>query len=198
MSSLSDRIMRHAEDFPEGEVFGPRSFLHMGNRPAVDQALYRLVRKGRMIRIFQGRYVRAIDTPSGGRSPDLEKVLDSLRRIWMRPIVPSGAFAAYSLGLLGQVPSRLTYLTSGPDRLLSLGDLEVDICHAPPWQLVAPGRLAGTIVRALAFLGPEKTETALNSIVPNLSEEERTDLFSMRSRVPMWIVEPLSAFVKRY
>ena len=197
MSSLSDKIMRYADDFPEGEVFRPRSFLHMGNRSAVDQALYRLVRKGSLIRIFQGGYVRAINTPSGIRSPDLEKILNSLRRIWMRPIVPSGAFAANSLGLTDQVPSRLTYLTSGPDRLLSLGGLEVDLRHAPRWQLVAPERLAGTIIRALAFLGPEKTESTLNSIVPGLSEADRADLLSMRSRVPMWIVEPLSAFVKR-
>lgn len=197
MPSLSGKITLYAEKFPEGHVFSPRSFLHMGNRPAVDQALYRLVRKGSMIRIFQGGYVKAINTPSGKRSPDLEKVLDSLQKIWMRPIVPSGAFAANSIGLTDQVPSRLTYLTSGPDRQLSLGELEVDLLHAPPWQLVAPGRLAGTIIRALAFLGPEETETALNSIVPGLSEQERADLFSMRSRVPMWIVEPLSAFVKR-
>ena len=197
MPSLSDKITLYAEKFPEGHVFSPRSFLHMGNRPAVDQALYRLVRKGSMMRIFQGGYARAIDAPSGRRSPDLEKVLASLQKIWMRPIVPSGAFAAHSLGLADQVPSRLTYLTYGPDRLLSLGDLEVDLRHAPPWQLVAPGRLAGTIIRALAFLGPEKTETALDSIVPGLSEEDRTDLLSMRSRVPMWIVQPLSAFVKR-
>lgn len=198
MPSLSDKITLYTDEFPEGYVFSPRSFLHIGNRNAVDQALYRLVRRGRMIRVFQGGYVKTINTPSGRRNPDLEKVLDSLQRIWMRPIVPSGAFAANSLGLTDQAPSRLAYLTSGPDRLLSLGELEVDLLHAPRWQLVAPGRLAGTIIRALAFLGPEKAESTLNSIIPSLREEDRADLLSMRSRgMPMWIVEQMNVFMRR-
>ena len=197
MSSLSDKIMEYAETFPEGQIFGPKSFLHLGNRAAIDQALGRLVRQGGMIRIFQGRYVRAINTRSGKRSPDLQKVLDSLQRLLGRPIVPSGAFAAKSLGLTDQVLPRPTYLVPGPDRRLSLGELEVNLHHAPRWQLVAPDRLAGTIIRALAFLGPEKTEDVLNLVVPGLSKTDCAELLSMRSRVPLWIAEPLSAFMKR-
>ena len=197
MASLSDKIMEYAETFPEGMVFGPKSFLHLGNRAAIDQALGGLVRRGGMIRIFQGRYVRTINTRSGKRSPDLQKVLDSLQKLLGGPIVPSGAFAAKSLGLTDQVPPRETYLVPGPDRRLSLGKLEVDLCHAPRWQLVAPGRLAGTIIRALAFLGPRKTEDVLNSIVPSLSETDFAQLISLRSRMPLWIAEPLSAFIRR-
>ena len=197
MSSLSDQIMEYAETFPEGWPFGPKNFLHLGNRPAIDQALSRLTRQGRMIRMFQGRYVRTINIRSGKRAPDVQKVLNSLRKLWGQPIVPSGAFAANSLGLTDQVLPRLTYLTSGPDRRLSLGELEVDLRHAPRWQLVAPDRLAGTIIRALAFLGPGETENTLNSIVPDLSETDRAELLSMRSRVPLWIAEPLSTFMNR-
>ena len=114
MHSLSDKITLYTEKFPEGHVFSPRSFLHMGNRNAVDQVLYRLVRQGRMIRIFQGGYVKAINTPSGKRSPNLEKVLDSLQKIWMRPIVPSGAFAAAftRFGQSGAFPADLSYIRS--------------------------------------------------------------------------------------
>lgn len=196
MASLSDKIMEYAETFPEGMVLGPKSFLHLGNRAAIDQALRSLVRRGGMIRIFQGRYVRTINTRSGKRSPDLQKVLDSLQKLLGRPIVPSGAFAAKSLGLSEEVPQRPTYLVPGPDRRLSLGGMEVDLRHSPRWQLVAPARLAGTIIRALAFLGPEKTEGALNSIVPDLSETDFAELISLRSRVPLWIAEPLSAFIR--
>lgn len=188
--------MEYTETFPEGMVFGPKSFLHLGNRAAIDQALRSLVQQGRMIRIFQGRYVRTVNTRLGKRSPDLQKVLDSLQKLLGRPIVPSGAFAAKSLGLSEEVPPRPIYLVSGPDRRLSLGGMEVDLRHAPRWQLVAPDRLAGTIIRALAFLGPEKTEDALNSIVPDLLETDFAELISLRSRVPLWIAEPLSAFIR--
>ncbi len=196
MSSLSDRIMKYAETFPEGQPFGPKNFLHLGNRAAVDQALGRLTRQERMMRIFQGIYVRTLETPSGRRAPDVGKVLDVLSRLWGQPMVSSDVDAARSLGLTDQVPPRPTYLTSGPDRRLSFGDLEVDLRHVPPWQLVAPGRLAGTIIRALAFVGSEEAENTLNLIVPGLSEADRADLLSMRSRVPLWIAEPLSAFMK--
>ena len=197
MPSLSDRIMEYAETFPEGTPLGARVFLHLGNRSAIDHALLRLTRKNRLIRIFQGLYVRTIDTRFGKRSPGVQKVVDALQGLWGQTIVPFGGSAASLLGLIREVPVRRIYLTSGPDRQLSFQAAKVDLRHAPRWQLLAPYRPAGTLIRALAFLGPQETETALGLVVPDLSDEDLAELLSVRSRMPLWIAEPLSAYVKR-
>ena len=161
MPSLPSQIVSYAVESPEGTLLCPSALLHLGSRAAVDQALSRLARKGELMRVCQGVYVRLIQTGFGPRPPAVEKVIASLSALWGETIVPCGGAAANALGLTTQVPVRSVYLTSGPSRQLNLGELAVELRHAPRWQLVAPHRPAGDAVRALAWLGPEEVEENL-------------------------------------
>ena len=147
------------------------------------------------MRIFHGIYVKTVETRFGNRPPDFNKVIESLSELWGETIVPSGGGAANFLGLTTQVPVQLSYLTSGPSRQLWFDKLRVDLHHAPSWQLVAPNRPAGTLIRALTFLSSEETEEAFGKILPRFSEMDVAELLAARRILPAWIVEPLSAFV---
>ena len=195
MRSLPSQIMSRAGDSPEGTLLCPSALLHMGGRAAVDQALSRLVRKGELMRIYQGVYVRPVQTRFGTRPPALDKVLASLSALWGETIVPSGGMAANAFGLTTQVPIRSVYLTSGPKRNLKLGELVVELRHAPRWQLTAPHRPAGEAVRALAWLGPKEVEEGLGVIGRMLSAEDIRDLAASRAVMPAWMAEPVSALV---
>ena len=50
MLSLTDRIAQHSAKLPEGAPLCPNGLLHLGSRAAVDQALSRLARRGRLMR----------------------------------------------------------------------------------------------------------------------------------------------------
>ena len=195
MPSLASQIMNHAAESPEGTLLCPSALLHLGSRAAVDQALSRLARKGELIRVCQGVYVRPIQTRFGSRSPAAEKVLTSLSALWGETIVPCGGMAANALGLTTQVPIRSVYLTSGPNRKLKLGRLPVELRHAPRWQLTAPHRPAGEAVRALAWLGPKEVEGGLAAIRRKLSAEDIRELAALRAVMPAWMAEPVSAMV---
>ena len=103
--------------------------------------------------------------------------------------------AANALGLTTQVPIRSVYLTSGPDRNLKLGGLTVELRHAPRWQLTAPLRPAGEVVRALAWLGPKEVEEGLAAVRSKLSPEDLDELAASRAVMPAWMAEPVSAMV---
>ena len=195
MPSLPRQIMEHAAELPEGSVLCPNVLLHLGNRDAVDQALSRLARRGRLSRVCQGVYVRPVETRFGPRPPSIDKVIESLAALWGETIVPCGGAAANALGLTTQVPVRSVYLTSGPNRKLKLGEVTVDLRHAPRWQLVAPHRSAGDAVRALAWLGPQEVEEGLGVICRKLSAEDLEELAASRAMMPTWIAEPVSAMV---
>lgn len=51
---------------------------------------------------------------------------------------------------------RSVYLTSGPDRILHFEAHRVELLHAPSWQLAAPNRNAGAVIRAVAWLSPNE------------------------------------------
>ena len=195
MPSLPSQIMSHAVESPEGTLLCPSALLHLGSRSAVDQALSRLARKGDLMRVCQGVYVRPIQTRFGPSPPPVERVLTSLSALWSETIVPCGGMAANDLGLTTQVPIRPVYLTSGPNRQLKLGELAVELRHAPRWQLVAPHRPAGDAVRALAWLGPEEVEENLGAIEKRLSSRDLEELAATRAVIPAWLAEPVSAMV---
>lgn len=194
MISISERIMEYAEALPEGALVCTNALLHLGSRPAIYQALSRLTRQDKLMRIYQGVYVRTIKTRFGKCPPDFNRVIAALSELWGETIVPSGGGAANFLGLTDQVPMRLSYLTSGPSRQLQFYT-EVNLRHAPRWQLVAPNRPAGTLIRALTFLHPDETEETLNKVVPQLSETDFSELLTMRAILPEWIAKPLSTYV---
>lgn len=51
------------------------------------------------------------------------------------------------------MPAKSTYLTDGPSRRVVLGKRVVDLRHASPKHLIAPGSPAGTVVQALRHVG---------------------------------------------
>ncbi len=145
------------------------------------------------MRICQGVYMRPIETRFGIRAPSVGKAITALSALWGETIVPCGGSAANRLGLTTQNPIRMVYLTSGPSRRLHFGGHPVELRHAPRWQLAAPYRKAGNIIRALAWLGPEEVEDGLEAVMPELSADELDELAAARAVMPNWMAQSLSA-----
>lgn len=114
-----------------------------------------------------------------------------LSNLWDETIVANGGDAANWLGLTTQNMVRSVYLTSGPDRLLFFGAHRVELRHAPSWQLTAPNRNAGTVIRALARLGPNEVERSLDAVLPVLSGKDLSELLAARTVLPPWMAEPI-------
>ena len=193
MRGLPKRIMEYVQAFPEATPLCPGALLHLGHRAAVDQALSRLARSGALMRICQGVYMLPVETRFGWRAPRLGQALAALSELWGETIVPCGGAAANRLGLIAQNPVRGVYLTSGPSRRLHFGSSVVELRHAPRWQLVAPHRKAGEVIRALAWLGPDEVEGGLEAVLPTLGNEDRHEFFAARATMPNWMAQPVSA-----
>ncbi len=194
MVGLVEQIVEQIRALPEGRYLTAKELLHLGSRPAVDQALSRLARSGRLIRVSRGLYVRPIQGQFGSRPPAASKTVEALGEQRGETVVRHGAAAANVLGLTTQMPVREVYLTSGRSRELKLGAQIVELRHAPAWQLVLPGSVAGDVVRALAWLGEERGRSVGELIAGKLSEMDRTALLSMRGRLPTWIAQQVSGF----
>lgn len=200
MSDLSCRVMEHAEGLPEATPLSPDALCHLGNPNAVDEELQRLTQSGRLMRICEGVYMRPIETRFGLRAPRVSKALKTLAALWSETIVPCGGAVANCLGLTTQNPVREVYLTSGPDRRLHFGSPVVALRHAPSWQLAAPHRKAGDVIRALEWLGPEEAEDGLKAVLPTLSKADRRELADIQAAaatVPRFAVEQVTPALSR-
>ena len=112
MASVAKRIMRRVAAHGKGRwVCTPKDFLDLGSRAAVDAALSRLVRAGKLRRVGRGLY----DRPVYSRllkeiaAVNVYSVVDAVvRRDGLR-ILPSGIEAANGLGLTNAVPAKIEY-----------------------------------------------------------------------------------------
>ncbi len=186
MQRLTELILEHATRLPEGTPVAAKSLLHLGNRAAVDQALSRLAERGQLLRAGRGVYLLPVTSRFGTRAPSVEQAVEALASQRGEVIVSSGAAAANSLGLTTQVPVRSVYLTSGRTRKMSLGKQIVELRHAPRWQLAMAHRPAGQAVRALAWLGPERAESALHTLKRKLPPAAYTELGAAAPQLPTW------------
>ena len=60
------------------------------------------------------------------------------------------------------------------------GAHRVELRHVPSWQLAAPNRNAGTVIHAVAWLGPNEVEKSLDAVLPTLSGEDLSELSGRR------------------
>ncbi|MFG1243453.1 DUF6088 family protein [Xanthobacter sp. V7C-4] len=187
MLRLTEQILEHAKGLPEGTPVAAKSLLHLGNRAAVDQALSRLAERGQLLRAGRGVYLLPVTSRFGTRAPSVEQAVEALAAQRGEVIVSSGAAAANSLGLTTQVPVRSVYLTSGRTRKMNLGKQIVELRHAPRWQLTMAHRPAGQAVRALAWLGPERAEPALQTLKRKLSPAAFSELVAAAPQLPTWL-----------
>ena len=195
MQPLTKQVLEHASRLPEGTPLAAKELLHLGSRVAVDQVLSRLVGRGTLLRAARGIYVLPVESRFGTRAPTTIKMVEGLAAQRGETIVPHGAAAANTLGLTTQVPMRAVYLTSGRSRQLKLGAQMVEFRHAPIWQLIFPGRASGDVVRALAWLGPEKAGEAIRKLSAKLPASELNEVASARARLPTWMAQEVSALV---
>ena len=193
MTRLTSRIVEHVSMLPEATPVCPAALLHLGSRAAVDQALSRLVHSEQLMRVCRGVYMRPVETRFGFRAPTVEKAIASLSALWGETIVPCGGAAANTLGLTLQIPVEPVYLTSGPSRRLSFYRLLVRLRHAPRWQLAAPNRRAGDLIRALAWLGRDEVEDGLTRAASSLSGNDLAELMAARATMPGWMATAVSA-----
>nr|WP_157016910.1 DUF6088 family protein [Mesorhizobium xinjiangense] len=180
--------MQRARAGGRGGVFTPSDFLDVAGRAAVDQALSRLVKNGKLRRLARGLYdFPKVHPKLGPLSPAPDDVARALARETGSQAQIAGAHAANALGLSTQVPAKSLYLTNGPSRRIVLGKRVVDLRHASPKHLIAPGSPAGTVVQALRHVGPVRAADVAQVAARRLSANDKKVLASSAIQAPAWM-----------
>ncbi len=155
MQTMRDKIVARIGRLGEGKAFSAKDFLDIASRGTIDMALSELTRNGTIRRIQRGLYdMPKINPALGGKlSPDIDEAAQAVARRQRWKIVPDGAWAANILGLSTQVPSKIIYLTDGPNHEVPIGRRTIHFKHARPKALTGPEGKIALVVQALRYLG---------------------------------------------
>jgi uncharacterized protein DUF6088 len=172
-----------------GYVFTPSDFLDLGSRSAVDTALTRGARAGKIRKIARGLYDYPRQDPDLGLlMPSTEEIVRALRGRDKIRLQPSGAHAANVLGLSEQVPVRLVFLTDGRARTVRVGRRQIVFKPTTPRQMATAGRASGTVIQALRWLGKQNVDSrTISRLRRRLSPREKQELLKDLRYAPAWI-----------
>ena len=191
MIRTADKIIKRIAAHGRGQwVCTPKDFLDLGSREAVDQALSRLVKAGRLRRAGRGLY----DLPRMSRvlkrpAPvDLNAAVAALARRDGVRIMPDGATEAHRLGLTNAVPPRTSYVTDGPTRTVGVDSRTVRFRHTGPRVMRWAGRPAAPVAQALRWLGPDAAQDArvIAILKRCLPDAVKRDLARHNKDLPGW------------
>jgi hypothetical protein len=190
-TSIDARVTQRLAKKGAGAVFTPADFLDLGSRNAVDLALSRRARAGTIRKLARGLYdTPRVDAKLGPLSPSTDDVANALRDRDGARLQAAGAHAAHLLGLSNQVPVRAVFLTDGRSRTVRLGRRQIVLKHTTPKQMATAGRISGTVIQALRWLGKRHvTPDTVAALRRRLSDADRQQLLQDIRYAPAWIAD---------
>lgn len=191
MTAVADKIMKRVSAHGRGKrVCSPTDFLDLGSREAVDQALSRLVKAGKLRRIGHGlydmpRFSGVLKRPAPA---NMDAVISALERRDGVRIMPDGPVAANQLGLTNAVPAKVSYLTDGSSRTLKIDGTTIQFRHANPRVMQWSGKPAAPVFLALRWLGREAAadDQVVSTLKRRLPDKVKTDLEKNIGDLPGW------------
>ncbi len=197
-TSVETQIGRRIARSPKGTIFSAATFTKLGSRAAIDLALARLAKAGKIRRLSRGLYDKPRQDPDfGALWPTPQSVIDAIQKQHRIRIQPTGQYAANLLGLSEQVPAKIELLANiGKSRLIRAGPMRITLKATSPRNVAAANSLTGLIIQALKSLGPRHiTPQHIAHLQTTLPASERRKLLSRLHLAPIWMRPHLQAII---
>ena len=175
-------------------VFVASDFSHIAPINTVRQCLSRLEKSQQIVRIMRGVYYRPAysELLQEYEAPSPHHVAMALARNFGWTIAPSGAAALNMLGLSTQVPAHWSFVSDGPYRSFSFGNITIEFKHCSAREISGMSHKTALVIQAIKALGKENIdEENLQRIRRTLSVEERVALLEEAKRTTAWIYEAI-------
>lgn len=186
MSEITKRI----ENMHEGQILFISDFSDLnGNEKVVSRALSAEEKKGNIVRLAKGMYLRPKSTRFGIVYPSVDEMVKAIAHRDKSKVQPCGMTALNMLGLSTQVPTKYTYLTSGSSRKLKLGDRLIELKRSVPKNFVFKTTLGALLMQALKSLGEKNiSNLEIVQIRKLIDNEKRIDQFKLDVLLmPIWM-----------
>lgn len=186
MSEITKRI----ENMHEGQILFISDFSDLnGNEKVVSRALSAEEKKGNIVRLTKGMYLRPKSTRFGIVYPSVDEMVKAIAHRDKSKVQPCGMTALNMLGLSTQVPTKYTYLTSGSSRKLKLGDRLIELKRSVPKNFVFKTTLGALLMQALKSLGEKNiSKQEIVQICKLIDNEKRMEQFKLDVLLmPIWM-----------
>lgn len=175
-----------------GSIFITSDFADIAPTAAINMALSRLDRSGVIRRIMRGiydkpRFSKLLNEPVAA---DPSKVAEAIARKNRWSILPMGEAALNLLRLSTQVPAVWQYVSDGPYKEYSYGNIYISFFRTLNREVSRYSFTTGLVIQGLRALGREHvSESVIRSLSARLSIEEKQKLLHEAKGTTAWIFD---------
>lgn len=184
--SMAASIRRYVFACEPTKIFTSREFQQFGTRTAVDQELYRLTKRGKLIRLANGVFVRA-DHPEPFMPP--ETIVKAKADAFGKNVVADGSEILSQLEITETPRNNLTFATSGhtSEFRLHLHGMRIQLRGVSPRKLLLGDGAPGALIRAFWHLGKEEVNVdLLRDAIQMLNRQEKEAISKLIFLMPFW------------
>lgn len=188
--ALSNKVLRRIRAKGASWAFTPSDFADLGDPRSIGMVLTRLQRKDIIHRVQRGVYETPRHHPLLGRvGSGADAVVQAIARRDALKLLPSGAYAANTLGLSTQVPARMAYGVAGRSRVQpAQGKSSVTFRRRSSKAMALAGRTSGWVAEALRSIGRNNiTPERLRGLKATFGAKQRRELLADLRYVPAWM-----------
>jgi hypothetical protein len=193
MNSVSNQIMKRIRGKGRGWVFTPKHFVDLGTRASVDMALSRLASTGNIRRVGRGLYDYPVQHDKlGNLTPDPAKVARAISKQSGDKVAVSGASAANRFGLSTQVPTKVSFATSGRSKIKRAAGRSFSLKHSRAPVLDNAPDSANAVLQALAHVGKDNLDNdQIRSFASRVRDKDMRVLRRARAQMPGWMSDAI-------
>ena len=178
MQTIENKVHSRIYGNGRGWTFCNKYFSDIGTPGAIDTALHRLVKDGKIRRACRGVYYypKYSELLKQDLGSDIDEVAHAIARRSGWRILADGSTALNLLGLSTQVPARWMYLSDGAQRRTSytIGNNKLVFKNTPLKEAGVKHHMGSLIVQALKTLGQERIDSELiNKLRRRIPAEEK-------------------------
>jgi predicted oxidoreductase len=194
MQAIEDKVISRIYGKGRGWSFFKNDFVDLGSADAIDKALSRLTKSGRVRRVMRGIY----DYPKYSRlleqqlSPDIDQVAQALARKFGWTIQVSGNAALNILGLSTQVPARYLYLSDGQSKTYHINDVELSFKKTALKDMGLKLPESALLVQALKTRGQQSISLSeKQKILAYFPKEKYSAILKDTQYMTSWVYEQI-------
>ena len=198
--SKTTLIARRIDEAPFGSAFVTSDFTDLAEYETAKKTITRFEKKGMLRRVLRGVY----DKPKFSAllqefaAPDPDQIAHAIARNYNWTISASGNTALNQLGLSTQVPADWSYISSGPYKKYTFGNIILSFSHRSDSQMIGMSEKTLLLIQALKTIGQSNVSDAdIKLIRKRFSSDDRQSILSESRYTISWIYEIIKEICKQ-
>jgi len=187
------RVKRHIMKLKANEPFATRDLLSYGKRDTIDKALQRMVKRGWILRLARGIFIKPSQDETGLKLPSLLQIALTKAKAYGKELFVHGGNAAHNLQLLSSPPEKPTFAASGHSTsfrctCLEFKDTRIHFRSASPKTVKLADSTAGQAIRAFLHIGARQFDYAIwRKVRSKLERSQSIELDDAIKWMPTWM-----------